>query len=78
MDISILLARVLGLYLIITAIVLLLRHKTLRRNISTFSKGDNAMMIMFFGAYTLIIGLLVVLSHNIWEKDYRVIITIFG
>jgi hypothetical protein len=26
----------------------------------------------------VIIGLLIVVSHNIWVKDYRVVITIFG
>ena len=78
MESSIFLAKVMGWYLVITSVVLLLRYKTLRREINVFIKGQNAMMIFFFGAFTSIIGLLVVLNHNIWTNDYRVIITIMG
>jgi len=78
MEISIFLAKVVGWYLIITAVLLLLRYKTLRRDITTFTKQRRGLMQYFFGAYSLIIGLLIVSGHNIWEADYRVVITIIG
>jgi len=78
MESSIFLAKVIGWYLVITSVVLLLRYKALRRDINTFTKGDNGIMLFFFGAFASIIGLLIILNHNIWTADYRVVITIMG
>ena len=50
----------------------------MRRDINEFIKGKKGFMLYFFGIFALIIGLLVVLSHNVWEADYRVVITIIG
>ena len=35
-------------------------------------------LVFLSGIYTLILGLLVVVSHNLWTSDWRVIITILG
>ena len=35
-------------------------------------------LIYFSGLVTLLGGLAIVIAHNIWAKDWRVIITVFG
>ena len=75
MDISIFLAKVLGLYLFIMAIVMFVNVQRLRA-ISNAVAGTP--FIFASGAFALIVGLLLVVSHNIWEADWKVIITIIG
>lgn len=75
MDISIFLAKVLGLYLLIMAIAMLVNGQRFRNMVNEVS--GNA-LIFFSGIMALIIGILIVVSHNIWVTDWRVIITIIG
>lgn len=76
MDISIFLAKALGLYLVIISISMLL-------NISRFTSIlnkiiDNPPVLLFSGVIALIFGILLVLSHNIWQADWRVVITLIA
>ena len=47
-----------------------------QRIMEDFSK--NAALIYFGGALALIVGFLIVLTHNVWVAGWPVIITIFG
>jgi hypothetical protein len=38
----------------------------------------NMMMITLSGAFMLVLGLLIVVDHNIWLSDWPVLITIIG
>lgn len=38
----------------------------------------NAALVFFGGLFSLLIGFLIVLSHNLWVANWTVIITIFG
>lgn len=76
MDISIFLAKALGLYLVIISISMLI-------NVSRFTSIlndiiDNPSLLLFSGALALIFGILLVLTHNIWQFDWRVVITIIA
>ena len=76
MDPSIFLAKLFGLYTVIVCSAVLLRHRELPVIVDGFFR-DPAFSL-FSGAVILILGLLVVLSHNIWEMSYHGVITLFG
>lgn len=73
---SIFLAKLLGPYCIIVAVGIMFNLKTYQKVMQDFSK--NTALIYLGGVFALIIGLLIVLSHNIWVANWMVIITIFG
>lgn len=74
MDISIFLAKVLGLYLIIMAIAVFVNI----RKLSSTINDDSLPFLFLSGAISLIVGLLIIVSHNIWEADWKVLITLIG
>lgn len=76
MDISLFLAKLFGLYLTIVSVLLFARRDFLPSVIEDFYRSPA--LILFSAVFNLIIGLLVVLTHNVWEWNWRVIITIFG
>lgn len=76
MDTSIFLAKVMGLYLIIVYVSVLINKKLMSTLIKDIAK--NTAFIVFGGAFALIIGLLVVLTHNIWEVSWVGLVTLLG
>ena len=76
MDISIFLAKSLGLYLLIFGLGMTLVAKKLRPILAALMK-DTA-LVMMSGVLALIIGVLLVVSHNVWTADWRVLITIIA
>lgn len=76
MELSIFLAKLMGLYLIVVCSAALVQRKKLEKLIDSF--GDNQALMVVTGALFLILGLAVVLTHNIWTRDWRVIITVLG
>ena len=76
MDISIFLAKVIGLYLLIMGLVLL-KKPDLQEMVNELSK--NSALRLIAGVFTLILGLLLVVSHNVWSGGaYVIIITIIA
>lgn len=75
MDISIFLAKVLGLYLLIIALAMLVNAKNIR---ALLAESNNTSFVFLTGTIALIIGVLLVVTHNIWEADWKVLITILG
>lgn len=77
MELSIFLAKLMGLYLIIISAAVLIRRKEIDESlVAEFFK--NRGFVFFSGALILILGLLVVLNHNIWELSWRGLITFLG
>lgn len=76
MDISKFLAKVIGVYLIIISIAMLMNLQQIMQMFSTFIY--NSPIAFVAGCFTLIFGLLLVVRHNIWIWNWRVIITILG
>lgn len=70
------LAAVIGWYLVIVSLIVLLRQRLVAGIISDIT-GQRA-LLFFMGLVSLIIGLLLVLSHNVWVMSWPVIITIIG
>lgn len=73
---TIFLAAVLGWYLVIVSLLLLTRREIIV-NATKELMGQRAVMFVV-GVITLIIGLLMVISHNIWVMDWPVIVTLFA
>ncbi len=75
MELSLFLAKVLGLGLALIAASLLIN----RKNIDLlFDAYKSAAAVYITGIFEMFLGLSLVLSHNIWTADFRVIITIIG
>ena len=74
--ITIFLASVIGWYLVIFSFLVLFKHEY----ISSVASEIMARREVFFilALITLILGLLLVMSHNIWVMGWPVIITLFG
>ncbi|AWN73887.1 hypothetical protein LEAN103870_00745 [Legionella anisa] len=70
------LASVLGWYLVIVSLLLLVRREVVVTAMKELM-GQRALMLVV-GTITLIIGLLMVLSHNVWVMGWPVIVTVFS
>lgn len=75
MELSIFLARAWGLYITIITLALLFKKDALQRLINSVQDANTVLSYSFMA---LIVGILSILSHNIWTSDWRVLITIFG
>jgi hypothetical protein len=76
MELSIFLAKVLGLYFLIVGIGILLNGQRIKGIITEID--SNPALLLFSGIVPLIVGTLVVVSHTVWEADWRVIVTLIG
>ena len=76
MELSFFLAKVMGLYLVLVVLAVAMNRKEYLKMLPRFIK--NRSMSMFAGVFTLILGLLVVVSHNTWNSDWTVLVTLTG
>ena len=76
MELSISLTKVLGLYLVIVPLAALVNRKHLPRLVEEFSTSLGLNILA--SVVALVLGLLLVVSHNVWSRDWRVLITILG
>lgn len=75
MDNSVFLAKFWGWYLIIFFLILSLNPKRIKQIFDNL-KDDKFLIIFSFVA--IVVGLINVLFHNIWESNYKLIITLIG
>jgi len=75
MEISIFLAKFWG-WLFVTFFILLLIYPKRIKQMFQFAKDDKFMILLSIMA--IIIGLLNIVAHNLWVKDWRTLITLFG
>ena len=75
MDISIFLAQLLGLYFVIAGVGMLVRPKALPALIEALGTPQS---IYPTGFIALMVGIPLILIHNIWDGSWRVIITIMA
>ncbi len=76
MNLSLYLGRFFGLYLLIAGLLLIVRGHSLRVIIHDFYKSPP--LIVIGGALAVILGLLLVLAHNVWDWSWRVIVTLLA
>src|SRR3972149_11380281 len=75
-SLSIFLAKFLGLSLLIIGIALFSKYKDFQDTVKDVSKNDAIMTIV--SIMPLISGLALVISHNVWEMKWIVVITIIS
>ncbi len=76
MFVSLFLAKVIGLYMVITGFFYLLKKDMIQEIVEDWLAHP---AISAFGAIlALIVGLLIVLSHNVWTTSWVVVITLIG
>lgn len=76
MDLSKFLSKVLGFYLLIISFIMLSNMHQFTERVMNLVHNEPVMLLT--GFFTLIIGLLMVVSHNIWQWHWRVIITVLA
>ncbi len=76
MDLSIFLGQVFSTYLILMGLGFFLNKEEMLKAAREFVSANAS--FVFYGAIALILGLMVVFSHNIWDGTWRVIITLMG
>ncbi len=76
MEVSIFLAKALGLYLVIVGAGMLINGEKFRKMLLPILKDPG--MVLFTGFLALIVGIPMVIIHNLWVMDWRVLITILA
>ena len=76
MEQSIFLAKVIGLYLLIVPAAVLLKRKQFAELANEFAA--NRAIVFLSGLFALVLGLMIVVSHNVWTADWRAVITVMG
>lgn len=69
------LAEIWGISIVAVSLALLLKDGHLRRFLASLETEDK---LFSYGLVSFVIGITMVLAHNIWVKDWYVIITILG
>nr|WP_299032326.1 hypothetical protein [uncultured Tenacibaculum sp.] len=75
MDISVFLLKFWSWYCIIFFFVLSFNPKRVKQIVDNL---QDARFLIIFSLFAIIIGLLNVLAHNIWEPNIKLLITLFG
>jgi hypothetical protein len=74
MDVSKFLAKVIGIYFIVITFGMFVNMQQFMINVNHLITNDALMFVT--GFFTLVLGILMVVSHNIWQWNWRVIITL--
>jgi hypothetical protein len=76
MDVSRFLAKVTGIYLLVISIAMLNNIHQVMNDV--YYLINNPPLMLVTACFIIILGLLMVVSHNIWQLNWRVIITIIA
>ncbi|RMX17901.1 hypothetical protein EAS68_09710 [Legionella jordanis] len=76
MELTLFLGKVIGWYFVIVALWIVIRQE-LANGIISETIAHRA-LLFFMAIITLILGLMIVISHNVWVMGWPVIITIVG
>lgn len=76
MDVSKFLSKVIGMYLIVVGIGMFVSMQQFITQVNGLI--NDGPLLFVTGFFTLILGLLMVVSHNIWQWNWRVAITLFS
>ena len=76
MEISLILGKVIGLYMVIVAISMLARQGSWMKLVKQARKNES--FVRLIALFELLLGLLIVIVHNIWVQGWEVAITIVG
>ncbi len=74
MDISLFLAQAFGIFFVITGLGLVLQPSVLQKLFTRYS--SNRADVMMGGVLSLIVGIPLVLVHNIWQGTWEILVTV--
>lgn len=75
-QLTLYLAKLIGLYLLIIGISIIFKTAHYQKSMKELCKSDALMMLI--SIMPLVIGLSIILGHNVWVKSWATIITIIG
>ena len=76
MEPSIIIAKIIGIVYLSFGLGIIFSNRYYKKEI--INLYDNASNILFIGILASVIGLLIISYNNIWEWNWRVLITIYG
>jgi hypothetical protein len=76
METSILLAKIIGPLFLVVGVGIFINLEHYRRLVADF--GASPLSIYMAGTTAVLLGLLIVTYHNVWELSWPVIITVLG
>lgn len=76
MQASIFIARLLGPMFVVVAVALLTKPQMFRTIVPEFTGSPT--LLYLAGFFGLLAGMALVLTHNVWAPDWRLIITLIG
>jgi len=76
MELSLYLAQLLGVVFVVIGLAVLIRLSYYQKAYKAFLKNEGLMLLA--GLFTLVLGVIWVMAHNVWVQSWEVIITIFG
>lgn len=76
METSVFIARIFGLCYLIIGAGFMFNRKVFQRVMEDFCK--NAALLFYGGVLAFVIGVVIILTHNVWVANWTVIITIVG
>lgn len=76
MDISAFLAKLIGLYFIIVALICIFRKRQIEAMSKEFISSKSALAVS--AEISLIFGLVIAIDHSIWEFSWRGLVTLLG
>lgn len=76
MELSIFVAKILAIFYLSMGIGVLIGQVNVNKMMDSFEKSQG--LTVMSGFFMIVIGMLLVNAHNIWVKDWTVLITIVG
>ncbi|MFH1395460.1 MAG: hypothetical protein ABIH09_04810 [Candidatus Omnitrophota bacterium] len=76
MDASLFIARIFGVLYLVVGIGMLVNRKNFLKIMDDFC--SNAALVLVGGMFALIVGLAIILTHNVWVWHWILIITVIG
>lgn len=70
------LAKLLGLYFLIIGVSIIFRTSHYQKSMKELSKSEALMMII--SVMPIVIGLSIILGHNVWSNGWGIFITVLG
>jgi len=76
MCVSVFLSIVIGAYLVLVSLAMLIQHQHAKKLMSEFYA--NHALVVFSGQIWTIMGLLLIVGHNVWAMEWPVLVTFVG
>jgi uncharacterized protein YjeT (DUF2065 family) len=76
MATSLIIGKILGTYLFIVGIAILMDSSYYKKILN--NKVQSSFLLVLSGIMTLIIGLIMVIFHNLWNQSWEIVITIIA